>query len=118
LAKKNFNMGKPIKIMDLTQNMIDDYSTNELIDIKIIGLRPGEKLHEEKMDVLNEFVETKHPKIFKSTESKSLQSDLEKRMAELELYIESGNELTIIELIKVLIPDFTHQNPKREIFRQ
>jgi FlaA1/EpsC-like NDP-sugar epimerase len=42
-----FNMGKPIKVIDLAKSLISIYEKhNETIKIKITGLRPGEKLHE------------------------------------------------------------------------
>lgn len=41
-----FDMGKPVKIIDLANNIINQY-TNGNIQIKITGLRPGEKLYEE-----------------------------------------------------------------------
>ncbi|GAA3641703.1 polysaccharide biosynthesis protein [Flavivirga jejuensis] len=43
-----FNMGAPIKIIDLAERLVAFYSsTDEKVEIKITGLRPGEKLHEE-----------------------------------------------------------------------
>ena len=69
------DMGKPIKIYDLALKMIelsglslkDDQNSRGDIEIKITGLRPGEKLYEELL-LSNNPIKTKHPKIFRSKE--------------------------------------------------
>ena len=40
------DMGSPIKIVELAETMISMYGLQDQIQIKFIGLRPGEKLHE------------------------------------------------------------------------
>lgn len=62
------DMGKPVKILDLAKRMISlhGYKPGVDIDITFIGLRPGEKLHEELFSS-DEIVEkTSHPKILKA----------------------------------------------------
>ena len=69
------DMGEPIKIYDLAVKMIElsgsslknKYNQNGDIEIKITGLRPGEKLYEELL-LSNNPSKTEHPKIFKSEE--------------------------------------------------
>ena len=68
-------MGKPIKIYDLAIKMIElsgltvknNSQKKGDIEIKITGLRPGEKLFEELLLSKNP-IKTKHPKIFRSKE--------------------------------------------------
>ncbi len=60
------DMGQPVKIIDLARNMIElsGYKPGVDIDIKIIGLRPGEKLYEELLMAEEGIMETRHRKIF------------------------------------------------------
>ncbi|EGT3617002.1 polysaccharide biosynthesis protein [Clostridium perfringens] len=60
------DMGKPVKIYDLAQNLIrlSGYEPFEEIDIEITGLRPGEKLYEELLMKEEGLKETPHKKIF------------------------------------------------------
>ncbi|WP_052143569.1 SDR family NAD(P)-dependent oxidoreductase [Wocania ichthyoenteri] len=66
-----FNMGKPIKIIDLAKTLITFY--NEDINIKITEVRPGEKLHEDIISNDETLVSTKHKDIMhiKSNSDKS-----------------------------------------------
>merc|ERR1711916_363820 len=60
-----FDMGKPVKIIDLAKNMIklSGFTLDEEIKIKVIGLRPGEKLYEELLNDKENTIPTHHPKI-------------------------------------------------------
>ncbi len=76
------DMGAPINILDMAKKMIylsgltpiDDDNQNGDIEIKIIGLRPGEKLYEELL-IDDNPIETIHPRIMKANE-KNISSDL------------------------------------------
>lgn len=60
------DMGEPVKILDLAENMIrlSGYEPYQDIDIVEIGLRPGEKLYEELLMKSEHLTETAHKKIF------------------------------------------------------
>ena len=60
------DMGEPVKIIDLAEKLIrlSGYTPYEDIDIKITGLRPGEKLYEELLLAEEGIKETEHNKIF------------------------------------------------------
>lgn len=60
------DMGKPVKIYDLAVDLIklSGFEPFKDIDIKVVGLRPGEKLYEELLMAENELSNTKHEKIF------------------------------------------------------
>lgn len=85
------DMGKPVKILDLAHRMIRlsglDFKSEQNpdgdIEIKITGLRPGEKLYEELL--IGEQVEgTEHPRIMKATEQMLSWSELRKFLIELD----------------------------------
>ena len=63
------DMGEPVKIYDLAKKMILLYGNNKNIEIKVIGLTQGEKIHEELFDGFHE--DTEHPKIKKCYEGSS-----------------------------------------------
>jgi FlaA1/EpsC-like NDP-sugar epimerase len=106
-------MGKPVRILDLAQNMIylsglRPKSTNSPfgdIEIKFIGLRPGEKLHEE-LQVSNEIYETNHPKIKKVFESYIKWQILSNELDQLEFFVKNHDIVNMISLILKIIPEF------------
>lgn len=59
-------MGTPIKIVDMARDLIrrSGFKPDEDIEIKFIGLRPGEKLHEELITEGEGIVRTPYDKIF------------------------------------------------------
>ncbi len=57
------DMGEPIKIKELAEKMIAMLGNGQKVDIKITGLRPGEKMHEELMYRGEQLIPTSHPKI-------------------------------------------------------
>lgn len=63
-----FDMGKPVKIVDLATKMIELSGMRPGEDIKIVfqGLRPGEKMYEELFKENENLVNTHHPKIMKA----------------------------------------------------
>jgi FlaA1/EpsC-like NDP-sugar epimerase len=67
------DMGEPIKIIDLAENIIklSGLEPYEDIDIKIIGLRPGEKMHEELSYKSEKLRPSSHEKIFVSDDAEA-----------------------------------------------
>jgi len=61
------DMGDPVKIVDLARQMIElsGYRAGEDIEIRFVGLRPGEKMFEELSHHKEQLTETGHPKIFR-----------------------------------------------------
>lgn len=105
------DMGKPIKIYDLAVRMIELYGLSVKnikgskgdIEIKITGLRPGEKLYEELLLSKNP-IKTKHPKIFKSKEPFIKFQELSKEIINLQKLMEKNDlEKVLINLKKIVI---------------
>lgn len=61
------DMGEPIRIIDLAENLVrlSGLEPGRDIQIEIVGLRPGERLHEELVEVREELFPTEHEKVFK-----------------------------------------------------
>ena len=82
------DMGEPVRMLDLARKLIRFYGYTPNVDmpIKIIGLRPGEKLYEELlMDVeKNAMRKTAHNKIFVAPPIPMDDSELDAQLAELE----------------------------------
>ncbi len=101
------DMGEPVKIVDLAENLIklSGFEPYEDIDIQFVGLRPGEKLYEELLMDEEGLTETSHNKIFIGKplfiDKKVLQAQL-KRLNEI---IENnGDEL--INHIEHMVPTY------------
>ncbi len=63
-----FNMGEPVKILDIAKKLIllAGYTPGKEIGISFIGLRPGEKVHEELFHESEQLMSTHHPRIMKA----------------------------------------------------
>lgn len=113
-----FDMGKSVKIIDLAKRMIKlkGYRYPQDIDIKIVGLRPGEKIYEELLANNENTLKTHHPKIMIAkvcTEdllTKRKQIDV---LCELVEYSETPAEhadLEVVRQLKAIVPEFISQN--------
>lgn len=111
-----FDMGESVKIMDLAKQMIRLKGLNypEDIDIKIVGLRPGEKIYEELL-ANNENTElTHHKKIMIAKVNMHDVQEKQKKIEELCQLVKRANpendKMAIVALIKAIVPEFRSQN--------
>ena len=106
------DMGDPVKITDLARRMIDlsglrvqdEHCPDGDIEIRFVGLRPGEKLYEELL-IGNNPEPTDHPRIMKGSEHFITWAELAPKLDLLEAAVARGETLTVIRLIKELVPE-------------
>lgn len=101
------DMGEPIKIMDLAEKMIElsGLRVGKDIDIKITGLRPGEKLYEELLYDINSCQKTENDKIYIS-QIRREDLDLEKGLNKLDTYLNSFDRISLKKQLKKLVTTY------------
>ncbi len=102
------DMGQPVKIIDMARQMIElsGFKVGLDIDIKITGLRPGEKLYEELRHTDETHEATEHARIYK-LRCDSAPENLAVWLGELRLALASGAPLEIKQAMKQLVPEYT-----------
>ena len=106
-----FDMGKSVKIFDLAKNMIklSGLRYPEDIDIKVTGLRPGEKLYEELLASGENTLPTYHKKIMISKVRDLDYADIRSKIDELCVSNMFFN-LDVVGLMKKIVPEFLSNN--------
>ena len=109
-----FDMGKPVRIVDLAERMIR-LSGVKGIEIRFTGLRDGEKLYEE---VLNEEETSKptfHPKIKIAQVRAYDYADANLRIDALVHACAVEGDMRIVKRMKEIVPEFKSQHSKYEV---
>ena len=104
-----FDMGSPVKIYDLAKKMIQ-LSCMKGIEIKEIGLRPGEKLYEELLAKKENTLPTYHPKIMRAEVRKYPLDEINREYAELWDIMPTFDEMRLVGKMKEIVPEFKIQN--------
>lgn len=112
-----FDMGKPIKILNMAEHMIrlSGLKPYKDIDIQIIGLRPGEKLYEELLSDTATTLPTYHPKIMVSKVPVDDFRSVNQKIQEIISASEEDKRKLVVKKIKDLVPEFLSQNSEFEI---
>ena len=107
-----FDMGKSIKIIDLAKKMIQlaGLKVNKDIDIKITGLRPGEKMYEELLSNEENTITTHHPKILIGKVKFSDYNTVNQLVKQLLIQLEEQNNENIVKQMKLIVPEFVSNN--------
>ena len=109
-----FDMGKPVRIADLAQRMID-LSGAKGVEIQYTGLRDGEKLYEEVLNDAEQTKPTSHPKIMVAQVreypySLALQNEID--LYELSIH---SDDMSIVKKMKEIVPEYKSQHSKYEV---
>ena len=108
------DMGEPVRIVELAQNMIRLSGKEPAKDIAIefIGVRPGEKMHEELIGEGESAEPTSHAKILRVTRPTVNAAWLEEQIPLLERLVEEGDTLELVSLLSSMM-----QAPQRSASR-
>lgn len=99
------DMGKPVKIMDLAENMIR-LSGVHGVEIVETGLRPGEKLYEELLVKTEELDKTSNSMIFIERDKALSAEEIDARLDALKKACETGDDLKAKEALRSAVPTF------------
>jgi len=111
-----FDMGQPIRIYDLAVRMISlsGYIPHQEIEIREVGLRPGEKLFEELLADKEETIATTHKKIMIGKIRPHNYKESKAKINELLKNLEKENDWLIVTHLKEIVPEFVSNNSKYE----
>jgi FlaA1/EpsC-like NDP-sugar epimerase len=99
------DMGEPVKILDLARNMIrlSGKEPETEIPIAFVGVRPGEKLHEELWTDGETVGPTSHPKILRAARPPIDVEWLDEELAELGRMVERGDTLDVVSRLATML---------------
>jgi FlaA1/EpsC-like NDP-sugar epimerase len=115
-----FDMGEPVKILDLAKKMIrlKGFEPGKDIEIIFTGLRPGEKLFEELLNKEEEVMPTPNKKI---VIAKTMEQDYKKISLEINTLLEIAadfNDTDVVRQMKRIVPEYISNNSVYELFDQ
>lgn len=104
-----FDMGKPVKIVDLAKRMIS-LSGRTDVKIEFTGLRHGEKLYEELLNVKELTKPTYHDKIMIATVREYDYDEVKERIQNLIEMSYTYDQMKIVAAMKDIVPEFVSKN--------
>ncbi len=109
-------MGDPVRILDLAKDMITlaGFIPNDDIEISFVGLRPGEKLHEELFTPDDRLLSTENSKMLIAEPEAADTIKLEKSLIDLKQLCINLDRPGIVEALKKIVPNYT---PREEIVK-
>jgi FlaA1/EpsC-like NDP-sugar epimerase len=112
------DMGEPVKILDLAEDMIrlSGLEPYEDIDIVFTGIKKGEKLFEELEITGENLLKTKHPKIFIGKIASYSSDEVTNILSNFREALEKNDEAKIRSLINHFLPEANVSESKKESF--
>ncbi|RNA61665.1 polysaccharide biosynthesis protein [Chryseobacterium nematophagum] len=112
-----FDMGEPVKILDLAKRMIKLSGYTPDIDIKItfIGLRPGEKLYEELLSSNTTTIPTHNEKIMISKDPLMEFDEVDFLSRQIIVAAVKKDRLEVVQILKTIVPEFISNNSEFEV---
>ncbi|ALM49907.1 polysaccharide biosynthesis protein [Flavobacterium psychrophilum] len=112
-----FDMGKPVKIIDLAKKMImlAGFAPYKDINIEIVGLRPGEKLYEELLNDTSKTLPTHHEKIMIAQESYDDFTLLTSLLEDLITAAGGYSREEVVLKMKEIVPEFKSMNSEFQL---
>jgi FlaA1/EpsC-like NDP-sugar epimerase len=106
-----FDMGESVKIIDLAKKMVklSGLELGKDIEIKVTGLRPGEKLYEELLAKEENTLPTHHPQILKAKVRESEDDRIQNVLELIQLFGTQDN-MAIVAKMKDIVPEFISNN--------
>ena len=111
-----FDMGSPVKIVNLARKMIRlaGFIPEVEIEIEFTGLRPGEKLYEELLNQKEITTQTHHPKIMIAKVQEYDYDSVSIQIDELIQYSFKCKNFLTVSLMKKIVPEFLSKNSQYE----
>lgn len=112
-----FDMGEPVKIVDLAVRMIKLSGLEPEADIKIIytGLRPGEKLYEELLSDDAKTLPTHHEKIMVSKDPTTDFNSIDRYINQIVRAAVRREKVEVVQILKDIVPEFKSNNSIYEV---
>lgn len=112
-----FDMGTPVKIVDLARRMIElaGLVPGEDIEIQYTGLRPGEKLYEELLATKENTLPTNNAKIYRAQVREYDYNDICSVMSPLIALAIKVDKMGTVQMMKGIVPEFKSRNSEYEV---
>ena len=111
-----FDMGEPVKIMDMAKKMVklSGLELGKDIKIEVTGLRPGEKLYEELLASSENTLPTHHPKILRAKVETYSHRAIREHLDILTEIMIDGDVVGMVRKVKTIVPEYISQNSEFE----
>ena len=111
-----FDMGQPVKIMDMAKKMVklSGLELGKDIKIEVTGLRPGEKLYEELLASSENTLPTHHPKILRAKVETYSHRAIKEHLDILTEIMIDGDVVGMVRKVKTIVPEYISQNSEFE----